>query len=547
MGIPSYFSNIIKNYPQIIKKIQEYNLSFDHFFLDANSIIYDCARQCHAPDDTTTLDDLHDLIIHKFIQKIEEYIAIVRPKSTVMISIDGTPPVAKLEQQRQRRYKSYATSSFLNSVAQCQDETEKETPDKVRFNTIEITTGTSFMRKINRALDSHFADPSTYNVDNILISHADIYGEGESKIFEFIRQSDTVKKNDTCLIYGLDADLIMLGLNNLTHCKNIYLFRETPEFIKSIDSSLEPNANYALDIPLLSKSITFYMNNGKVSTVDRTQDYIFLCFLLGNDFLPHFPAVNIRTDGIDKIMNAYSRHFANTKNMLIVNNTISWKQFRKIITDLASNENAYIVKEIQKRNRYKNREYPLKTQDDVERRFNELPTQYRTQELLIHPMKEPCWRDNYYSLLFNIDNIDEKRREQISTNYLEGLEWTFKYYTNECPDWRWYYKYHYPPLLSDLIAHIPYFDTTFIQNKRASPVSQAEQLCYVLPKNQLSLLPQQFVDKLTDEHCDWYTENAPFQWAFCKYFWESHAELPNIQLDELAYFVSKHKSLLKVS
>ena len=80
MGIPSYFSNIIKNYPQIIKKIQEYNLSFDHFFLDANSIIYDCARQCHAPDNTTTLDDLHELIIHRFIQKIEEYIAIVRPK-----------------------------------------------------------------------------------------------------------------------------------------------------------------------------------------------------------------------------------------------------------------------------------------------------------------------------------------------------------------------------------------------------------------------------------------------------------------------------------
>ena len=75
MGIPSYFSNVIKEYPHIIKKLKEHNIIIDHFFLDANSIIYDCARQDLPMEEIHTMDELRDVIINAFLQKIEEYIS----------------------------------------------------------------------------------------------------------------------------------------------------------------------------------------------------------------------------------------------------------------------------------------------------------------------------------------------------------------------------------------------------------------------------------------------------------------------------------------
>ena len=132
-----------------------------------------------------------------------------------------------------------------------------------------------------------------------------------------------------------------------------------------------------------------------------------------------------------------------------------------------------------------------------------------------------------------------ERTKDICLNYLEGLEWTLKYYTSGCPDWRWSYKYKYPPLLIDLLKYIPVFNTTFVPLKPPNPVTQLVQLCYVLPYSSLRLLPKPIYDKLLKEHPEWYKTNYDFLWAFCKYFWESHVLMEEIDIDELERIVNK--------
>ena len=144
----------------------------------------------------------------------------------------------------------------------------------------------------------------------------------------------------------------------------------------------------------------------------------------------------------------------------------------------------------------------------------------------------PEWQSRYYERLFHME-INDERRKQICFNYMEALEWTMKYYTSGCVDWRWKYKYNYAPLLQDLVKYIPYFQTSLFKQENNNVVSPYTQLSYVLPRSSLNLLPKHIETNLLKKHPEWYDENISICWCFCKYFWESHILLPDININEL--------------
>ena len=176
-------------------------------------------------------------MILKIITKIEELINYTNV-NLLYIAIDGIPPKGKMKQQRMRRYKS----EFENK----------------KWNTNAISPGTYFMEKLNYTI-REWIKQKNYSL-KIIFSDSNERGEGEHKILQYIKHNDI----DRSVIYGLDADLIMLSL--VSKKENIYLLRERTEY--NIENT--ENEYIYLIIDEAKKHIQKEINN--------IDDYIFLCF-----------------------------------------------------------------------------------------------------------------------------------------------------------------------------------------------------------------------------------------------------------------------------
>lgn len=552
MGIPSYFQYIIRSHGEIFKHLNDLK-GIDNAYFDSNSIVYDCLKSLHFSQNETN-EQFELRLIQSVTEKIVSYLHILQPKGVVILAFDGVAPVAKLEQQRTRRYKTWFTRSIEEQLKEVYERSEKKEEEPSQsWDTSSITPATRFMKKMDEYLHNYFSQEHIQNTKTykkIILSGSNEHGEGEHKIFDFIRRNKEYHSKTTTTIYGLDADLIMLCLNHLYISKKMYLFRETPSFHTELDESYEKEDLCFMDIHELSFDIVeamthqYYRDNSSSQAYSiythKIQDYIFISFLLGNDFLPHFPALNIRTHGIDLLMNTYKAIMKDTEYLCDgKTKKIVWKNVRKFIQELANMEQEQIQIEYKTLMKYENQQRRAKgnyegqgnkTYEEMQKQFSYYPSIHRETEHYIQPMEEN-WQQRYYKALFHIHRLTDREKQKIATNYLEGLEWVYEYYSEGCKNYRWKYMYHYPPLLEDLVKYIPVFDTEFVKSDN-KPLDELTQLCYVLPKHSLNLLPKNVETMMKTIYKDLYKEHK-FVWAFHKYFWEAHVEMPEINIDAL--------------
>ena len=524
MGIPCFYSYIIKNYSKIVIEMAN---KYDNLYIDGNSLIYDAYNEILGQDIKSIHFEKH--IITLVIEKLTDLICLISPSKTCLIAFDGVAPLAKLNQQRIRRFNSSYEKDILNTI--------QNNITTSNWNTNSITPGTLFMKSLSQHINRVDFNIKTSLKCNFIISCSEEPGEGEHKIFKYIRENKDFHSMTNSIIYGLDADLIMLSLNHSHLCKNIYLYRETPAFIKNINNDLNPNKNYLLNITNLKQTI-----NDDFGCDKRINDYIFICFLLGNDFMPHIPSINIRTDGIEVLLNCYQNHIVKLDKhlkrdiYLIENGKIIWKNFKLFIEKLAEDEHSRLKDEYVKRSKFK------MNKKTIEEKLLMMPMIDRNIELYINP-SESKWQQRYYTKLFNINNVRNNNLiKNICINYLEVLEWTFKYYNDDCHDWRFQYNYSYAPLLSDLVIFIPYFNTDYIKKIPQNNVHPYTQLSYVLPESSNNLLPEIIKNYMKENHDEYYNDYT-FAWSFCKFFWEAKINFSKLDINLLENDI---KSLIEI-
>ncbi|EYU28518.1 hypothetical protein MIMGU_mgv1a023943mg [Erythranthe guttata] len=551
MGVPSFYRWLVEKYPKICSTKNPNGTEFDNLYLDMNGIIHPCF---HPEDDVSNFSNFNfrifDVLVstpttfEEVFNKIYEYIdrlfKIVRPRKLLFLAIDGVAPRAKMNQQRARRFRTAKDTQFAEEMEEkFRKQFEKEgkavlpKEESQLSDSNVITPGTVFMHILSDKLRTYITcrmseNPAWTNI-KVILSDDNVPGEGEHKIMSFIRaqrSSPGYDPNMRHCLYGLDADLIMLAL--ATHEIHFSILREF------------------LNVWILREYLALDM---KIPTSDKFEydlervidDFIFICFFAGNDFLPHMPTLEIhevqdKKGGYIKLkrVEAFILAVGAFEEKIFSKRTnLREGKLRRILSD-HRNSVQNNTKELKK----KLKEY-IKDQSDL----------FKDGFLATDKVKLGSlgWKERYYREKFcaqTLEEIEETRRNVVA-RYGEGLCWVLLYYYSGVPSWTWFYPYHYGPFASDLKG----LTQINLKFQKGLPFKPFDQLMGVLPPRSAHALPISYKELMVDENSnifDFYPIEFETDTDGKRFLWQGISKLPFIDEGRLLVETRKLESELKV-
>ena len=496
MGIPYYFYILTKKYEDIL--LTNINFKPDIIYFDFNGIIHPVSSKNNSTN---------NIIFDNLWNFIENNIDKFKPNE-INICVDGIAPLAKIIQQRKRRY--------LSNYRKIIDE------ENTNWDSNCITPGTDFMNELN----IYMKNKIRYNTKSCTINYngCDNHGEGEHKIFNYIKINNN---NNKIIIHGLDADLIILSL--MSHKDNIYLMREKEEKdkldFKYVNIS---KLRYAIINDLIfhwNLDNNLYSDIFSHDSINLIESYCVMCSLLGNDFIPHLLTINLKNNGLENLINI--THKAIDHYGLLVNNgEINYKCLTEIFNLLSQTEekDIFIINKNYLNKNYSNSStnseyYAIKNKDNIAK---DIYSNTKT------------WKYIYYKNKFNVNiYINSSIINNTSLNYIKGIFWTYSYYKYNIIDHNWYYPYNYPPTIKDISNYL-YGNELPIIEKNGEYITNELQLLIVIPKTSKNLLNNKLQKIMEDKKIGLY-HMFPLKYKIHTYLkthlWECFPELPKINIE----------------
>ncbi|KAJ4346863.1 exonuclease II Exo2 [Didymosphaeria variabile] len=356
MGVPKFFRWMSERYPAISQLIAENRIpEFDCLYLDMNGIIHNCT---HNDSDGPTARMTEEKMFIAIFNYIEHLFGKIKPKQLFFMAIDGVAPRAKMNQQRARRFRTALDAEKAREKAIREG---VEMPKEAPFDSNCITPGTEFMAKLTQQLKYFIAKKVSEDLDwqgvEIVLSGHEVPGEGEHKVMEYIRQAKAQPGYDPnrrhCL-YGLDADLIMLGL--LSHDPHFCLLREEVTFGRQNQKKskeLEHQNFYLMHLCIVREYLELEFQEleepgalGFEFDMERViDDFILMAFFVGNDFLPNLPHLHINEGALALMFNVYKTVLPKAKGYINEGGVINMERLALLLDELSHVENRHFESE----------------------------------------------------------------------------------------------------------------------------------------------------------------------------------------------------------